>query len=64
MPPRRRGRRALGPHERLNLRLPQPLYDKVCRDALRAGMEVNAFIRARLSEEFPVPKNRQLTPMP
>jgi 5-methylcytosine-specific restriction endonuclease McrA len=46
--PRRRGRRPLGPHERINLRLPQDLYDVICALALKDGVEVTDYVRSLL----------------
>lgn len=53
-----------GPTERIDLRLPGPVYDALCRDALRRGEDVRKRARDILTAGVSAVENRQQTSSP
>jgi hypothetical protein len=49
---KRRGRPKGDPSERMDVRLPQPLFDAVCRDALRRGIPASTLVRRIVAQHF------------
>lgn len=50
-----------GPSEKVDLRLPVPLFDALCRAALRKDMPVRKLIRQTLQRQF-LPLDKSVQP--
>jgi hypothetical protein len=62
----KRGRPRLSEHptERIDLRLPAPLYDALCREAARRGDDVRVLARRILTVGISAVTNRRASPPP
>lgn len=56
---RKTGRPSKGPRKELRPRIPEALYEAVCRDAAHAGMTLNDYVGELLAERTGVPYANQ-----